>query len=1374
MNSDIPAESWLIDLATRSAIGSVAVLGVAVVAIWFCRNRSAALRHRIWLLGACSVLALPMVSLLTPEMRLAVLPPPTATASSRAPMLPATALDPFRADLARPDMPTVASFPPPLSSAIPPEPLGSNAVTESSIPSPHTFVRPATVVDEVPVAWGRWCFGMWLAGVTVLSARLIVGWIKSRRLIHRSQPISCDRGDNPDRSGLINRCVANSGIRFQVEFLRSPCTTMPFATGVLRHQIVLPESYVTWSHARCEAVVLHELAHLKRRDVMTQWIGELSCVAYWFNPLSWLTVRGLRDERECACDDQVLRWGMSSTDYAQQLLHVAKESRDEVRYPLAVAMARPKQIQSRIRHLLDPSRLRMSVCRKTAVMMLLCFACATSIVAAIRPVALAGASPQQDTTKDGGEAIDDGKAAQSNAAETASEATAIQTMTFKVVDENDQPLEDVDIHVSVWTTRYVDEPKTFPPNSDYKTGVDGIAEIRRPAELRILRIWANKPGYVPLFTHWEEHQHDKGVGIPASYRLVLQQGSRIGGQVVDSAGRPIEGATVDVRADVPKSDRFQTDFTELSVWLAEDNLTTDQGGRWSIDTAPKIDETSQVNFRLRVTHPDYVSDDQWGELQSQSHVTDEQLRDLSAKIVMPAGHRIRGKVVDENGNPVTRGIIVWNPQPYGNQSVLEAKLNTDGTFQSEVIAEGAVPLTVIAPGFQPHLEQVDVYQDMESKTIELKHGRTLRIRVTDPDGAPIPGAWVGLRGWRGMESLYNYKHSTVLDSGIPNRGGDDGMYAWNGAPSDAVKYQVAAKGFATKELELIAREGVHEIRLLPKLGVTGTVTDARTGRAIDQFKVIPVNVFRQDFVAADYNNGFSGRDGQYASETHFRGDDRSFHVRIEAEGYRAAMNPTPFHLQDGARVIDFQLEPRAPISGRVVNDDGKPVVGAEVIVSTPTVLPHLRNGYPENGIGVPSYRRTDREGAFHHVAQFEPFRLRVLHADGVAEVSGGPDAEDLGTIRLQPWSTINGQVTRDGTPMAEQRVYFTPFTIGQLGQPRFQELNVATTDNSGSYRLDRIQSVVGSIRVHLSPWEDSPLTSGKSVPVDVRSGQSINIDFGDRGAKVVGKVVPTGRGLVPLDQNYSLNYLIRRDGGVDLPSELQPQSIVPGEPIQKEWFRDPNHSVWLGSRENHFVKLSPQGQLKIDGVSAGQYDLSIRLFEKPSGCLVEAIGHVIVPVAVTEAEANSGTKDLGEIEVPCHVGPRIGASMASYRFTDPTGRVRSVAEMAGKYVMLQFWATWCSPCIESMPKIAAVERQLNPANMTFAAISLDHDPDRARQLAERHGWSWANDFVGADSDIAAELAISSVPAYYLIGPDGNLVASTGSWSEMHGEIEKLW
>jgi beta-lactamase regulating signal transducer with metallopeptidase domain len=111
-------------------------------------------------------------------------------------------------------------------------------------------------------------------------------------------------------------------------------------------------------------VLLHELAHVKRWDWLTQLAARLACALYWWHPLAWVAARRLREERELACDDLVLAHGTVASTYAADLLEIARVFRVSPASALAgVAMARRSQLAGRLLAVLDAARSRRSQVR---------------------------------------------------------------------------------------------------------------------------------------------------------------------------------------------------------------------------------------------------------------------------------------------------------------------------------------------------------------------------------------------------------------------------------------------------------------------------------------------------------------------------------------------------------------------------------------------------------------------------------------------------------------------------------------------------------------------------------------------------------------------------------------------------------------------------------------------------------------------------------------------------------------------------------------------------------------------------------------------------------------------------------------------------
>lgn len=947
----------------------------------------------------------------------------------------------------------------------------------------------------------------------------------------------------------------------------------------------------------------------------------------------------------------------------------------------------------------------------------------------------------------------------------------LRTMHVRIVDEQNKPLEGASLHLGIWYVAGYDGPKV---KRDYTTDADGFARITIPRQLEILRMWSDKSGYVPRFVNFARGTHEEGKRIPSSFEFRMQPGTEIGGIVVDEAGQPIAGVEVSVSVDVDGPTWTANPESIVSTWLTDDDFgrkaaITGNDGRWRIDNAPAAASPDDFEFRLRFLHDDYVGDSNWGELQSKQGLTTAMLRKRSAKLVMMRGVVVRGAVVDAGQKPVTHGLVIWHDNPYYGPGVYEAPIDGQGRFETLPLAPGEHPFTIVAPGHQPQRKMVDVTKDMDDLDFELEPGKRLAIRFVDSAGHPVPEVYVMLQKWRGTGALYNRKHPNVPESGIPRHADEDGRYLWDWAPADAVTYQFGREGYVTSTATLAATATEHVITLASELVAAGRVTDAVTGEPIAEFEAIPVKQFRPDFMTTLFRSARPGEDGVYelplADGPAMR---ERYRVRIEADGYRSVVSESSYGTDAGRVTADFALQ-RAPAREGVVMDaDGNPIVGATVIMTSPSTLPAFRNGRLDRN-GRETMSLTD--GSFRLRATSEPVRIRILHETGFAEVQREPD-EEIGPITLEPWARLSGQLSQQGQPVAGERVLFFPVLRLPLGEPRFQDSYAAETDREGRFTFDRLPPIAGSVRAYLGPWQDSQLTSSQSVPVDLAPGEERTVSLGGVGATITGQVLATGRDEVPLDRNWSLNYLIRRDGGVPLPEGFPELSFNPQEPVKASWFRDPNCQGWLQSRSNYFVKLSPEGQLQINGVPAGTYDLVLQLFEQPAGCLVESVGEKVVPIEVTEADITSGSKDLGAIEVACRTGPRPGQNMQSYRFVDASGREQLILDLEGRFVLVHVWAHWCAPCIASMPSIQAAAANWSDASITVVGLNVDRDRDAARLRTRESGWTWSQTYLGDDSDMARQLAFSTVPTYYLIGPDGRLVTSTNEWEPMRQQVEQ--
>ena len=135
--------------------------------------------------------------------------------------------------------------------------------------------------------------------------------------------------------------------------IASPCTW-----GVLTPVLLLPTAGDAWPESARHSALMHELAHVQRRDTVSALISRVACVLHWYNPLVWLAAAHARNLQERACDDAVLRAGAVPSDYAQFLLDVAAHVSGIARpNRSAIGMAH-SSLRARIVAILDPEAIR--------------------------------------------------------------------------------------------------------------------------------------------------------------------------------------------------------------------------------------------------------------------------------------------------------------------------------------------------------------------------------------------------------------------------------------------------------------------------------------------------------------------------------------------------------------------------------------------------------------------------------------------------------------------------------------------------------------------------------------------------------------------------------------------------------------------------------------------------------------------------------------------------------------------------------------------------------------------------------------------------------------------------------------------------------
>jgi beta-lactamase regulating signal transducer with metallopeptidase domain len=149
---------------------------------------------------------------------------------------------------------------------------------------------------------------LWFCGCAAIAACWATRWKRMQELRMRATPLRI-----------------RSGIASAVPIMSAPGLVEPGVFGVFRPVLLLPAGIAErLNQSQLEAILAHELCHVRRRDNLTAAIHMAVQAAFWFHPLVWWLGARLVDERERACDEEVLRLGNKPQVYAEGILRVCK------------------------------------------------------------------------------------------------------------------------------------------------------------------------------------------------------------------------------------------------------------------------------------------------------------------------------------------------------------------------------------------------------------------------------------------------------------------------------------------------------------------------------------------------------------------------------------------------------------------------------------------------------------------------------------------------------------------------------------------------------------------------------------------------------------------------------------------------------------------------------------------------------------------------------------------------------------------------------------------------------------------------------------------------------------------------------------------
>ena len=842
---------------------------------------------------------------------------------------------------------------------------------------------------------------VWLAATAGFLARLAAGRWALARIRRSATPV--------EGAGRATFEAARRDARLDgraVGLATHPGVGSPIVLGGRRPTVLVPDDWAAWPPASQRACLLHELAHLGRRDDAWKLLAELIRAPFWFHPgVAWLQAR-LDREAELACDEATVAQGVLPRDLARLLLDFARrphrlDPRDHRVVPSSLAFFGRATVSTRITRLLEDDMPRTST-RPPRIQLLGLVTLLTGLSVAIGGARVGAIEPPPVPPPQ---------------APQAPSAAPGRSFTVVVKDAEGRPVEGATVAAGVVT------PGSPPDVTLSRTGADGVARFDRRPQAGIWVV-ASKPGS----SFASRNLFDESGAIPTP--LTLPAASPLVGTVNDNDGRPIEGAEVRVDGAHPPGPGpggiyLAPNLADLARGTPiEEAIVTRSGreGQFRFDSLPASARISLV-----------ASAEGRATAHARAATAGPADAGQPVRIVLTAAARVAGRVESRVPGVALAGRTVLLRGIFeGSSAQIDGRATTDADGRFEVGGLAAGRANLILDGVPAD----GPWTFVAARAVQLIPGSTTEARIEIVAGAVVAGTVASTDGkpLAGV-AVMAYGARNPINGSDPIKATTDaaGAYRFRLPPGNAtimLNGQVAGHAILSNGKPdhdvIVPADGVtldvRPILLAPATKLVGRIVDA-AGAPIFKAWLRVVNATNQQSrTPIGQGAAMVDAEGRFSLETQLDGQPiavgQSVTVQVRLDDGRefdSSVVPNRANSPVTIKLPAFAAGgPRGPeqvavdeVAGVVVDPQGRPIEGA--LIHPISWIPNFQT-------------RSDRDGRFRvKVSRQSKMEVRVTR-DGYEprEFLKQPVGQPGWVVVLDNRTYFEGRVLApDGSPVAD-------------------------------------------------------------------------------------------------------------------------------------------------------------------------------------------------------------------------------------------------------------------------------------------------------------------------------------------------------------------